>query len=124
MTTQEALNLEIGTIESEPALKPSKVKIVNIEIETIEKAKADKAVFEVKHPDRENTIKLSAVSYLDGKQVTTSGTWVLKDNDGKQRKGSALANLLIALGSKTLKEAIGKEISTELDGKYLVFRIY
>jgi len=118
--------IEIGTIENENIkLSPAKVKIVSYEIKAIEKAKADKAIFEVKHPEKEETIHISAVAYLDGKQVTNSGTWVNLDKEGKIYKGSALAVLLSKTGAKNLDEIKDKEIETELDDNgYLIFRCY
>ena len=125
MEEQEKLEAEIGTIEEEKiSLKPAKVKIVDVKIETIEKAKSDKAAFEVKHPDRDETIKISSVAYLSGREVVVSGTWYNLDKENKIKKGSALAVLMNKLQVKKLTEAKDKEIETELDGKYLVFKAY
>lgn len=122
---QTKLNTPIGTKESERTLlKPAKLKIVNIEIEYIEKAKSEKAVFEVKHPDKDETIKISTVNYLDGKEVKTSGTWVSKDEDDNLQKGSALVTFLTSIGANTLEESIGKEVDSELEGNYLCFKAY
>ena len=122
---QTKLNIPIGTIESEKTiLKPAKLKIVNVEIINVEKAKSDKAVFEVKHPDKEETIKISSVAYLDGREVKTSGTWVSLDKEGNLQKGSALTNFMKSIEINTLQEAIGKEADSELDGNYLCFKAY
>lgn len=119
-------NLEIGTKELERTkLEPKKVKIVGWNIVKVEKAHAEKVEFEVKHPDREENIYLSSVSYLDGKQVTTSGTWLNKDDEGKLQKGSVLTIFLNKIQAINLNETKDKEIETEQDEKgYLVFKCY
>lgn len=125
METQDKLNIEIGTTETEKTtLKPARVKIVKVSVETVEKAKSDKVKFEVKHPDKTETINISSVAYLDGREVVVSGTWFNTDKEGKIQKCSALAVLLKKLEAKTLKYAEGKDIDTELDGKYLCFKAY
>jgi len=122
MENQEELNLGIGTKET-VALKPAKVKIEKVSIEPAGKGK--KVVCEVKHPDKEETIKISELRYIKGTEVVVSGTWINEDEDGLIRKGSALANLLNFLGCKTIKELVGKEPNTELDAKgYLCFKAY
>ena len=122
---QTTLKLQIGTIESEKTiLKPAKLKIVNVEVILVEKAKSDKVVFEVKHPDKEETIKISSVSFLDGREVKTSGTWVSLDKDGNLQKGSALTIFMKTIEVNTLEEAVGKEADSELDGNYLCFKAY
>lgn len=123
----EILDLQIGNIEMEKKkkLEPAKVKIVKVIIETIEKAKANKAIFEVKHPSSEDTIKISAVSVLQDKKIKTIGTWISTDKENNLQKGTALAVFLDKIGVKSLRESIGKEINTESneDG-YLVFIAY
>jgi hypothetical protein len=123
--SQAKLETEIGTKEPEKqVLKPAKVKIVNVEVIPVEKAKGEKAVFEVKHPDKEETIKISAASYLEGREVVTFGTWYSLDKEGKLQKGTALTVLLNKISAKSLKDAIGKEVDTEMNGKYLAFKAY
>lgn len=125
MEEQKELELEIGNIEQEAQiLKPTKVKIVKPEIVDVEKAKAKKIACEVKHPDREETIKISSVAYLLGKQVVVKGLWFNKDKDGNIQKGSALAIFLDKIGAKNVKELEGKEAETDLDGNYLCFKAY
>jgi len=124
METQDILNLETGEKEAQ-ALKPKSVKIVNVRIEPVESLKRDKAVFEVKHPDREETIDISSAKYERNKKLQITGLWVSLDEDGKLQKGSALAHLKDFLEAKTLKDTIGKEIMTAEDDKgYLCFRAY
>ena len=125
METQNELELEIGNIEIErQTLKPTKVMIVKVEIVDVEKAKSKKVNVEVKHPDKEETINLSSVAYLDGKQVVNKGLWFNKDKEGNIQKGSALSVFLNRMNVKNLKELEGKEAETDLDGKYLCFKAY
>lgn len=123
METQNELKIGIGKIESEKiSLKPVKVKIVGVKVEDTKKAK--KVVYEVKHPDREESIHISAVAYLVDRAIKVSGTWFNLDKDGQLQKGSSNVVLLQRIGATTLEEAIGKEIDTELDGNYLCFKAY
>lgn len=125
MEEQGILTTEVGTKETErQTLKPARVKIVNVKIEHIEKAKSDKAVFEVLHPDREIGINISSLSYIDGNEIVTGGTWVNLDEDDKLQKGSALATLMKTLEAKTIQEIVGREIDTVMYGKYLCFKCY
>ena len=125
METQNELELEIGNIEIErQTLKPTKVMIVKVEIVDVEKAKSKKVNVEVKHPEKEETITLSSVAYLDGKQVVNKGLWFNKDKEGNIQKGSALSVFLNRMNVKNLKELEGKEADTDLDGKYLCFKAY
>jgi len=118
--------LEVGTIESErELLKPKKVKIVNWNKKPIEKAHGEKIEFEVKHPDKTETIRISAVSFLRNKTIVTSGTWFKLDAENKIQKDSALAILLSKIDAKNLNETKGKEIETEVDeNNFLVFKAY
>lgn len=125
METQEILDLETGTKEI-VSLKPSKVKIVKVSIEEVGEKKNRKASFEVKHPDRDETIKISEVKYeKKGGKLEISGTWINLDEDGKLRKGSATARLIESLDVKTLKETEEKEIETCEDERgFLAFKLY
>lgn len=123
METQAELKIGIGTVENEQAsLKPAKVKIVNVTVEPTKKSK--KVVFEVKHPDKEATIHISSAAYFVGRTIEVSGTWFNLDKQSNLQKGSAVAVLLQRIGATTLQEAIGKEVDTELEGKYLCFKAY
>lgn len=127
MEEQEILNLETGTKESQQ-LTPKNVNIVNILIEPVyksEKKIGDKAVFVVKHPDKEETINISSVEYRKGKEIKTSGLWVSLDEDKNLQKGSALALFKDFYGAKTLNELKGRDVPTMEDDKgYLCFRAY
>lgn len=125
MDEQTELNKEIGTLDPEKkeVLEPKKVKIVEVSLRDTAKGKILSCVS--KHPDREEPIKISSVSYLKDKQVVTSGLWHTLDKEGKIQKGSAIAVFLNKLGAKTPAELVGKESETELDDKqWLCFKAY
>jgi hypothetical protein len=118
----------IGTKET-ISLQPAKVKLLGFKIE-MQKDKDKKDVGEkvsiiCQHPNKPETIEISAVSYRKGKEFKTSGLWFKLDIDGLIPKQSALAQLLTFLGVKNLDEIVGKEILTELDERnYLCFKAY
>jgi len=123
MEKQAELKIGIGDKEIERTLlQPKKVKIVSVSIESTSKAK--KVVFQVKHPDREEPIKISSVSHIVEKQVKSVGTWLSLDQEGKLQKGSGIVSLLNSLGCNNIEETEGKEIETELNGDYLIFKAY
>jgi len=123
MEEQAELQIGLGTEEPQKSkLAPAKVKIVSVSIEPT--AKAKKVVFVVKHPDKEETIKLSSVAYLDDREIKVVGTWLNLDSKGLVQKGSGLYVLLTKLECANIQEAVGKESDTELDKDYLVFKAY
>ena len=126
METQKELEKEIGTIESEnKTLEPKKVKIVKVEIVPVGDKKNLKVNCQVEHPDyKDGTITISSVNALVDKQVKNSGIWYNLDKEENIQKGSALARFLVSVGAKNLKELEGKEVQTELEGKYLCFKAY
>jgi hypothetical protein len=127
METNETLSdLEIGIGSKEAtSLQPAKVTILGATVEEVGEKKAKKVVCQVKHPDKEENIKISSMVYLKGNTLENSGTWLNKDEDGLIRKNSALAVLLGKVGASSLADLEGKEIETELDAKgYLTFKAY
>lgn len=126
MEEQEILNLETGDKEAEK-LKPKNVKIINVKIEEVSKnnEKFNKCVCEVKHPDKEELVKISSVKYEVKNKLKTSGLWIKLDEDNKIRKGSALAIFKEKNSVKTLNELKDKEVETiEDEGGYLCFKAY
>jgi len=122
---QTELNKGVGTIEPEKkeVLEPKKVKIVGVSLRDTAKGKILSC--ESKHPDKEETIRISSASYLKDKQVVTSGLWYSLDKEENIQKGSTLANFLEKLEVKTPAELEGKEVETELDDKqWLCFKVY
>lgn len=122
--SREGLDTEIGTKEN-PTLKPARVKIVRVEIVKVGKEKKnEKLVCFCKHPDKEEVIELSNVKYIEGDKMINSGLWVNKDEDGKIRKNSVLAQFMSFLGAKKVSELENKEIDTVLQDRYLVMKAY
>lgn len=125
METQTELDKEIGTLEPEKktALKPTKVKIVDVKLRDTKKGKVVEC--EAKHPAREETIRISSVAYLRDKQIVNGGLWYTLDKQDNIQKGSGLALFMQKAGVKKLSELIGKEVDTELDEKeWLCFKAY
>jgi len=124
MENQEKLDKKIGTKEQEK-LKPATVKIEKVKIEEVEKAKSEKVVCSVKHPDKEELIDVSAVKYEKNGKLVSVGLWYNEDADKLIAKSSALAVLLNFAKVETIRELEGKEILTTEDEKgYLVFKAY
>ena len=124
MEEQEILNNETGTKET-TAIKPAKVKIVKVTVEEVGEKGNKKLVCEVKHPDKEDTIKISAVKFETAGKLKASGLWVNLDDEDKIRKGSALAVLMAFVEAKKPVELEGKEVNTtQEDNGYLCFKAY
>ena len=123
--TQTDLEIGIGTKES-ISLQPKNVKIEDAQIELVGEKGNEIVRCTVKHPDKEETIKVSEVKYENkDKKLVISALWVNKDEDGLIKKGSTLAVFLNSLNAKTIKELIGKDAATVLDDKgYLAFKAY
>jgi len=125
MEKQKELENEIGTKELQiQTLQPAKVEIRNVEITQVQNTKNKIVDCEVKHPDREETIKISSVSLIIDKQIVTKGLWYNLDDEGKIQKDSILARFLVKNDCKKLKDLITKEVETELNGNWLVFKSY
>jgi len=127
----ETLNLKtlgIGTKEK-AVLRASQCVVENVEIELIGEGKKtnNKAIFSVKHPDRDEPINISSVIYISPKtkKVTTTGTWFNLDEDKLLAKNSALATCLQKYGAANVQEMIGKSVFTEQDDSgYLAIKAY
>jgi len=125
METQNELNKTIGSLEPEKkeALKPTKVKIVKVNLRDTKKGQIVNC--ESKHPDKEENINISSVAYLRDKQIVNSGLWMTLDKQGNIQKGSALAVFLNKIGIECPKDLEGKEVDTELDeNQWLCFKAY
>jgi len=125
MEEQIELNKEIGLLEPEKreVLKPTKVKIVKVSLRDTKKGKILNC--ESKHPDKEDNINISSLTYIKDKQIVNGGLWFSLDKEEKIQKGSALAVFLNKVGVKNPKELENKEVETELDDKqWLCFKAY
>ncbi|HDZ61017.1 MAG TPA: hypothetical protein ENH46_04895 [Candidatus Pacearchaeota archaeon] len=124
METQNELELPIGTKETE-SLKPVDVKIESVKIQEVGDKGSKKVIFTVKHPDREETIEISAVKYEKNKGLIVSGLWFNLDEDEKIKKGSALALCMGFFKVENLKGFEGLEIPTTEDERgYLCIKSY
>lgn len=117
-------NIGIGTKET-TKLEPATVKIVKAVVESVGEKQANKVSCEVKHPKAEDTIKISSAKVETKGKLSVGGLWFNQDDDGNIRKGSLLANFLVFMKAKNIKELEGKELMTvEDDSGYLVFKAY
>ena len=128
-TTPNLKTLGIGTRET-PRLEATNCVVEGSDIELVGKdKKAQKVVFHLKHPKKEETISVSAVTLLrqkkDKKEIVSSGTWVSLDEDNKLQKESALAQLLKFYQVNNIMELTNKIVMTEVgtDG-YLTIKAY
>jgi len=120
----------IGTKEN-AKLKPSKVKIVGVEIQTKTKEgivmKSPLAHILVKHPDREEHVKLSKIKIERNGKLDVVSLWVSLDDDGLFQKSSAITSLLNFLKCFNLDDIVGKDIETIEQSKedtYLCLKAY
>ena len=121
---QDTLKITIGN-EEVVALKPTNVKITDVEIKELGVKKAKKVVCTCKHPDATDLIHISSVKYENHGKLETVGLWVNLDKKDLIRKGSALAVFIQSQGVKTIEELKGKEVFTAQDEKgYLCFKAY
>ena len=127
---EENGKLNVGVGDKEPEkLEAKDVLVQGVKIEKVfnkEKTKeiGEKAVFIVKHDDREEPLEISKTAFIKGKSVTFSGTWFNLDVDNKVVKNSALANTMVFYSVSTLNEIVGKKIQTVLDDGYLSIKAY
>ena len=125
MESQNELEIGIGTKEA-TTLKPAQVRIVDVRIVEVGEKRNKKLVCDVKHPDKLETIKISAVKYEKNKgQLEEVGLWINKDEDSLIAKGSALAVFMNSLHATTLNDLKDKEVLTT-DGErgFLCFKVY
>jgi len=129
---QNILDAKIGNKEvPKNTVSPAKVTIASVTIkrENKEGKKMDTplAEFHIKHPDKDELLKITKVKYLDGETLKAVGFWVQVDPDGNFYKGSAVERILSKLGCETLADTVGKEIDTieeSKDSPYLCLKAY
>ena len=130
-TQTDITKLGIGTKETNSALKPAKVTITGVRIQT--KTKDEKEMKSplvhviVKHPDREEPLELSKVKYIKADKVAVASLWANVDSDGLIAKSSAVAELLRFMKVNTIDELTGKEIEAVEQSKedlYLCLKAY
>jgi hypothetical protein len=118
--------LEIGIGEKElVSLKPAEVEIKEVVVENVGEKQIPKLVCSVKHPNKEELIKISSVKYIRNDKVDETGLWIRKDEDGKIQKGGALAILMQKVGAEKPLDLVNKKVMTDTDKKgYLTFKAY
>lgn len=126
----DILNLEIGD-KPEP-LEAGRVSIVNAIIDTFDiaeddgtKRKGDKVLFNVVHATGQ-TIKVSEIVYINNGKVVCKSLWLNKDNEGKIKFSSPLANMLRFFNAEKIADMYGREVETILPegSKYLAIKAY
>jgi len=123
METNE-MNLGIGDKES-TTISPAMVEILDVRIDEVGEKKNHKVVCSCKHPSKDEPINISGSKYPNKDKLVVSGLWLNKDEDGKVRKGSALAVLMNHLRSSTIADMRGRNCDTITDENgYLVFKSY
>jgi hypothetical protein len=130
METQDIMKIGIGTKDTQK-LKPTKVKILGVEIQN---KKADGTAMKtpliqilVKHPDREEPVKLSKIKAERNGKLEVITIWVALDEEGKFKKSSAIAELLKFLKVESLEQLAGKDVETIEQSKedaYLCIKAY
>lgn len=84
-----------------------------------------KLVLICKHPDKEETIKISEIKFISGESIKTSTIWINVDDDGNIQKGSTVALLLEKANVAIINDLPGKTLATELDSnKFLAIKAY
>lgn len=120
------LNKGIGTKEQDK-LGAAKVQILEPRIEPVTVKNKQSEIVEcmVKHPSKEDLIKVSQVKYVKNNKIEQSGLWYHEDEDQLIVKNSALAVFLRHVGVGNISELTGKTLLVEpgRDG-YLAFKAY
>lgn len=129
METQDILKAKIGTKEN-AKLKPAKVKILGVEIQTKTKEgnvmKSPLLHILCQHPDRQDALKLSKVKFERNGKLEAVSLWVNLE-DGEFPKSSAVSELLRFLKVDSLENVAGKEIEAIEQSKedtYLCLKAY
>ena len=129
---QNILDAKVGDKEvPKNTVSPKKVTIASVTIkkENKEGKKMDTplAEFHVKHPDKDDLLKITKVKCLIDDNLKAVGFWIQIDPDGNFYKGSAVEIILKKLGCESLADTIGKEIDTveeSKDSPYLCLKAY
>ena len=124
----------IGNKESKQSLMPKPVVVQGNKAEAVigkvgnknaGKEIGKKLILICKHPDREELLNLSSITFITGKSVKTSTLWINLDEDGNIQKGSVIATLLNKYNSNNVSSLVGKTLETELDeNKFLAIKAY
>lgn len=115
METQDILGTKIG-IKETAKLKPSKVMITSVELQTETKEgktmKSPLVNILCKHPDQEEPVHITKIKCERNGKLEVVSLWVNIDDDGAIQKSSALAELLRFAKVETANELVNKEVET------------
>lgn len=124
----------IGNKEAKTSLDPKPVVVMGKLAESVMgkagtknagKEVGKKLTLIVKHPDKEETIKISEIKFVSGETVKTSTIWINLDEDGNIQKGSTLAILLDKYQVSNVNALEGKTLQTDLDAnKFLAIKCF
>lgn len=120
----------VGIGEDKPTVEAKPVIIVSYRIEQVNdktgKNIGDKLILICEHPDvKDKTLDISGVKFLSKNKVKVSGLWVTLDSDKKLAFKSSLAQLLIHMRKRTIKEIVGEQVETSMDDRgYLLVKAY
>jgi hypothetical protein len=130
-TQKDITKLKIGTKETKSILKPAKVTILGVEVQTKTKdgteMKSPLVHILVRHPDREESLDLSKIKVIKADKVSLVSLWANIDEDGLIAKSSGIAELLRFLKVNSIDELVGKEIEAVEQSKedvYLCLKAY
>jgi hypothetical protein len=130
MEAQDIMKTKIGTKETSK-LKPSRVRILGVEIQTKTKdgsvMKTPLANILIKHPDREEQVKVSKIKCERNGKLEIVSLWCQLDEDKQFQKSSGVSELLRFLKIETLNDLTGKEIEAVEQSKedtYLCLKVY
>ncbi len=118
-------NLSAGTLEPEK-LKPKKVVIKAFHVEAVGVKNLPIGVFTIKHPDKEETVKMSKMKHENKKtkKLEVDGFWIKLDKENKIQKESTLHDFMVHLGVADTLSFTDRECDTVEDEGYLVFKGY
>lgn len=124
-------NKKVGNIEKQKNTLSEKIVTIVGYTEQTEKSNGDKMKVPlvqilIKHPDKEETIKISKIKVLLKDKVITKSLWVQLDADNNIQKSSAIDNLLSYHKVNTISELEGKVIDTVMDeeSNFLCLKAY
>lgn len=124
MNIEELYTRPIGTKEAKK-IEAKRCVIKEAEIKEMGEKKNPILMLAVKHPDKDDLIKISKVKLIEGTSVKLIGLWVNQDEDGNIQKGSALAKFMSFYSVTILTQLKDLEVDTELDDKgYLCVKAY
>jgi hypothetical protein len=134
--TEDIFNKKVGNKEHK-SLDAKPVVVLGFVVEPVVGKKdgknagkevGKKLVVLCKHPDREESVKISTIMSLvtsgNKKEVKSDTIWVNLDEDGNLQKGSGIATICQRYKVETLNDLVGKTVETELEGKFLTIKAY